>query len=80
MMAELTKIANAFKGEKSASKNWDYNQCSKYKFLHEFDILVHKSIKIAFKRNNEIGEEGWFTILEFLSSYLLTLNDKLDKL
>ena len=37
-------------------------------------------MKIANKRQKEIGEEGWFVILEFLNDYALKLNDKFEKL
>ncbi len=37
--------------------------------MHEFDLLLHKALNIAEKQEAIIGEEGWFTILEFLADY-----------
>ena len=37
-------------------------------------------MKIANKRMTEIGDEGWFIILESLASYIQSLNEKIDKI
>jgi len=37
-------------------------------------------MRIAKKRQNEIGEEGWFRILEFLTDYSIKVHERYDKL
>ncbi len=44
--------------------------------IHEFDILLNKTVKIAEKHQSIVGEEGWFVILEFISKYRHELQDK----
>jgi hypothetical protein len=41
---------------------WDFMQCDerKYKNLNDFDLMLHKSIRIAMKHSQETEEEGWF--------------------
>jgi hypothetical protein len=41
--------------------------------------LITKATKIAYKRNTEIGEEGWFTILEFLGNYMINVGEKANQ-
>jgi hypothetical protein len=36
-------------------------------------------MRIAKKRQNEINEDGWFRILEFLTDYSVKLNEKTEK-
>lgn len=45
--------------------------------IHDFDCLLEKAIKIADKQQSIVGEEGWFTILEFLSDYRNSLQKEL---
>jgi hypothetical protein len=61
------------------SHKWDFLKCQKHKTLNEIDTLLQKAMKIANKRSNEIGEEGWFVILEFLSDYANSMNDTFEK-
>jgi len=37
-------------------------------------------VKIATKKQAEIGEEGWFIILEFLSDYSSSISERYEKL
>lgn len=39
--------------------------------------MLDKALKIADKQQTIVGEEGWFSILEFLSRYRSELQDKL---
>jgi hypothetical protein len=40
---------------------------------------LQKSMKIANKRQNEIGDEGWYVILEFLNDYAIAVGDNYEK-
>lgn len=51
------------------SVKWEFLRCLKLKTVHEFDTLLNKAIKIAQKHQTVIGEDGWFTVLEFLGNY-----------
>lgn len=39
--------------------------------------MLDRALKIADKQSSIVGEEGWFTILEFLSRYRSELQDKI---
>jgi hypothetical protein len=58
---------------------WSVMSCSKFKACHEIDILLSEAIKIASSYENEIGELGWFTILEFLAKYNDSIQEKVEK-
>lgn len=79
MIAELNKVISSSK-QNSHGIKYDKNDCQKQKLMGEFDEIIIKCGKIAGKLQNELEEEGWFTILEFLNQYYLELVDKVDKI
>lgn len=46
--------------------------------MHEFDVILRKTLKIADKQEAIIGEDGWFTILEFLSDFKYKAVEKIQ--
>lgn len=77
MISDLNKMAG---GSRESQPKWEFMQCQKFKYLYEFDTCLFKSIKICLKHTPEIGEDGWFIILEFLSNYITQVTDKLNQL
>ena len=66
MLNEFKKLAGDQQTLTSSDK-WDFQAIQKpSKNLQEFDAVLQKAINIVDKRRNEILEEGWFTILEYL--------------
>lgn len=40
-------------------------------------MLIHKALNIAEKHETIIGEDGWFTVLEFLADYRTKIVEKI---
>ena len=49
--------------------HFEYLHCHKMPTIHDFDCLLERAIKIADKQQTIVGEDGWFSVLEFLTLY-----------